>query len=54
MKLITTALFLIIATALSAQATISGKITDAKGTPVPAANVYIDGTYDGFHIKRGW
>jgi outer membrane cobalamin receptor len=47
MKLITTALFLIIATALSAQATISGKITDAKGTPVPAANVYIDGTYDG-------
>lgn len=30
-----------------AQTTISGKVTDNKGLPIPGANVYIDGTYDG-------
>ncbi len=29
------------------QVTISGIVRDEKGKPVPAANVYIDGTYDG-------
>ncbi|KOS06031.1 TonB-dependent receptor [Flavobacterium akiainvivens] len=30
-----------------AQTTISGKVTNDKGAPLAAANVYIDGTYDG-------
>lgn len=29
------------------QVTISGTVRDEKGKPVPSANVYIDGTYDG-------
>ena len=29
------------------QTTISGKIVDEKNIPIPNANVYIDGTYDG-------
>ncbi len=29
------------------QTTISGKIVDEKNIPIPAANIYIDGTYDG-------
>ncbi|POY39558.1 TonB-dependent receptor [Flavobacterium alvei] len=29
------------------QTTISGKIVDEKNKPVPNANIYIDGTYDG-------
>ena len=30
-----------------AQTTISGIVTDKKGTPIEGANVYLDGTYDG-------
>lgn len=29
------------------QTTISGKVVDKKNVPIPGANVYIDGTYDG-------
>src|SRR3970040_2649587 len=29
------------------QTTISGKIVDEKSRPIPNANIYIDGTYDG-------
>lgn len=29
------------------QTTISGKVTDTKGLPIPEANVYLEGTYDG-------
>lgn len=29
------------------QTTISGKIVDEKNNPIPNANVYVDGTYDG-------
>ncbi len=29
------------------QTTISGKIVDEKNNPIPNANIYIDGTYDG-------
>ncbi|MCR9182837.1 MAG: TonB-dependent receptor [Flavobacteriaceae bacterium] len=29
------------------QTTISGKVTDPKGIPIPGANVFIEGTYDG-------
>ncbi len=32
---------------LFSQTTISGKIVDDKNTPIPNANIYIDGTYDG-------
>lgn len=32
---------------LIAQTTISGIVTDKKGTPIEGANVYLDGTYDG-------
>lgn len=33
--------------AATAQNVISGKITDSKGNPLMAANIYLDGTYDG-------
>ncbi len=32
---------------LTSQTTISGKITNTKGTPIVGANVYLKGTYDG-------
>lgn len=43
------ATFLLIAASfgVAAQTTISGTVTNAKGEPLAAANVYIDGTYDG-------
>lgn len=47
MKSIFTIIFLCVCNAIVAQVTISGKVTDAKGKPLAAANVYIDGTYDG-------
>ena len=47
MKSIFTILFLFLLTIASAQTEISGKITDEKGEPIPGANVYLDGTYDG-------
>lgn len=47
MKTNFTLLFLFLFTLVSAQTEISGKITDEKGEPIPGANVYIDGTYDG-------
>ncbi len=40
-------LFLIITTGLNAQTTLSGRVTDGKGQPMPGANVFIQGTYDG-------
>ncbi|SCX81428.1 TonB-dependent receptor [Flavobacterium caeni] len=46
MKLLTALLFLFSVTAFG-QHTISGKIVDPKGKPVPGANVFIEGTYDG-------
>jgi len=42
-----TSLFLLLSCWLHAQHTVSGKVTDVKGKPLPGANVYIDGTYDG-------
>lgn len=47
MKTIFTILTFFLFTIVSAQTEISGKITDEKGEPIPGANVYIDGTYDG-------
>ncbi|MEP0264581.1 TonB-dependent receptor [Dokdonia sp.] len=40
-------LFLFLGFSIHAQTTISGTVTDAKGTPIEGANVYLDGTYDG-------
>ncbi len=31
----------------NAQSTISGKIVDKKNNPIPSANIFIEGTYDG-------
>jgi outer membrane cobalamin receptor len=31
----------------NAQATISGKVVDKKNNPIPGANIFIEGTYDG-------
>ncbi len=31
----------------SAQTTVSGRVTDKSGNPIPEANVYLEGTYDG-------
>nr|WP_315223199.1 TonB-dependent receptor [uncultured Flavobacterium sp.] len=46
-KLLFTIAFLFIGSLIFAQNTISGKVVDEKGKPVPGANIYIDGTYDG-------
>jgi hypothetical protein len=47
MKTNFTFILLLLATFSFAQNTISGKVVDEKGKPVPGANIYIDGTYDG-------
>ena len=46
-KIIFTITFLFFTAIIFAQNTISGKVLDQKGKPVPGANIYIDGTYDG-------
>lgn len=46
-KLLFTITFFCFTAFIFAQNTISGKVTDQKGKPVPGANIYIDGTYDG-------
>jgi len=46
-KLLFTISILFFTTVIFAQNTISGKVVDEKGKPVPGANIYIDGTYDG-------
>jgi hypothetical protein len=47
MKTIFTFSAILLTTVLFSQTTISGKIIDEKGKPVAAANIFIDGTYDG-------
>lgn len=46
-KLLFTITFLLLTAFTFAQNTISGKVLDQKGKPVPGANIYLDGTYDG-------
>ncbi|MDR7371256.1 TonB-dependent receptor [Flavobacterium aquidurense] len=46
-KLFFTIALLFFTAFIFAQNTISGKVVDEKGKPVPGANIYIDGTYDG-------
>ncbi|HEY0092043.1 MAG TPA: TonB-dependent receptor, partial [Flavobacterium sp.] len=47
MKIIFTLSGLLFTVLLFSQNTISGKVVDQKGVPVPGANIFIDGTYDG-------
>ncbi len=47
MKTFFTLLCLILSVSSIAQTTISGTVTDTKDQPIPGANVYLDGTYDG-------
>ena len=47
MKKLLTIIALFTLLCVQAQTTISGTVTDAKGNPAPAANIFIDGTYDG-------
>ncbi len=47
MKNTITLIILFFSIAAMAQNTVSGKITDPKGKPVPGANIFIEGTYDG-------
>lgn len=53
MKQLFTIFIFLIAGAVQAQTTISGKVLDERGEPLPAANVYIDGTYDGATADEG-
>lgn len=46
-KLLFTITFLLLTVFTFAQNTISGKVLDQKGKPVPGANIYLEGTYDG-------
>ena len=47
MRSILSVLLLFVAFSSTAQNSISGKVTDAKGKVIVGANVYLDGTYDG-------
>ncbi len=52
MKSLLTLLFIFGASSIFAQNRISGKVVDEKSKPVPGANVYIDGTYDGVNTDE--
>lgn len=47
MKPIFTLLFFIFTIAVTAQTKITGRVLDESGKPLPAANVFIEGSYDG-------
>ncbi len=47
MKQILFILIVLITKSITAQTTISGKVTDVKGMPIAGANIYLQGTYDG-------
>ncbi|WKD84794.1 TonB-dependent receptor SusC [Polaribacter huanghezhanensis] len=47
MKQVLFFLLVICQISLTAQTTVSGKVTDKKGAPIIGANVFLDGTYDG-------
>ncbi|MBQ4822387.1 TonB-dependent receptor [Aquimarina sp. MMG016] len=42
-----TIIILFICSYITAQTTITGKVTDPKGNPIQSANIYLEGTYDG-------
>jgi outer membrane cobalamin receptor len=47
MKTIITFLFFTLSVSGISQSVVSGRVTDQKGNPIPGANVYIEGSYDG-------
>ena len=47
MKTLLNTIILLVSIASFSQTTLSGKVVDKKNLPIPGANVYIDGTYDG-------
>ncbi|WP_282079469.1 TonB-dependent receptor [Aquimarina algiphila] len=48
MKLLLTFTFILaLSSNITAQTTITGTVKDSSGNPIPGANVYLDGTYDG-------
>lgn len=47
MKLTLTFTFILTLLSAHAQTTINGNVSDPSGNPIPGANVYLDGTYDG-------
>ena len=47
MKIATVLLFSFAVSGTAAQHTITGKVTDRKQAPVPYANIYFEGSYDG-------
>jgi outer membrane cobalamin receptor len=47
MKTIFNIAILLLSIATFSQATISGKVLDKKNLPIPGANIFIEGTYDG-------
>ncbi|SEL41155.1 Outer membrane cobalamin receptor protein [Aquimarina amphilecti] len=47
MKSILTTIFLLTIAFSNAQTTITGIVTDPSGNPIPGANIYLEGTYDG-------
>ena len=47
MKIITTIILFFSLNAVISQTSVSGVVTDEANTPIPGANVYLDGTYDG-------
>ncbi|KPM30236.1 TonB-dependent receptor plug [Croceitalea dokdonensis DOKDO 023] len=53
MKRLFTLLFLSMLGTGLAQTTINGMVSDTKGNPIPGANVYLEGTYDGGSTNEG-
>jgi outer membrane cobalamin receptor len=47
MKTLLNIIILFVSMTSFSQTTVSGKVVDKKNLPIPGANVYIDGTYDG-------
>ncbi|WP_027392164.1 TonB-dependent receptor [Aquimarina latercula] len=47
MKSLLTIILLLTISFLHAQTTISGTVTEPSGAPIPGANIYLEGTYDG-------
>ena len=50
MKTIFTLLLLCFTTFAFSQTTISGKVVDERGNPVSGANVFMEGTFNGYEL----
>ncbi len=47
MKFTLTLVFILFLFSVKAQTSISGNVSDSSGNPIPGANIYLEGTYDG-------